>query len=589
MSVDELKVFAERCEAKAYLVAEGQIELHDAVNELQSAAESYGLIDRVGQDAIQKLIVDAMGKAGCEVEPDLYSPAMNGIQVGEVLASENIGRSLLEPESGWPDLDKRLLGDDRAPAPALNFDALPQAWTDWVRQMAEDCGSSPDYIASNLIGTASAVLGNARRVRAGDGWIEPPQLWIANVGAPSSNKTPALRPFQAACSEIELKDRPAFEEALAKYKEEKELAAAEEAAWKTELRDAVSAGKTRPKKPKAAEAPKPPKEPRVLVIDSTTERVQMLLVDNPGGLILVRSELAGFLGQLEKHGSSDADRGFYLESWDGGVYYVDRIKYEDGAKIVRYNSLAIVASVQPDKLDQVFSGPNDGLFTRFLYTFPEPVPPQPLQGDGNKDRIASLRRVFDRLRSLAWARDYDGREVPGLLNVEDAGLQILQRMREENFQATKKGARGILATWRGKNPGRLLRLALVFEFLEWAYSGAGMAPTIVSADAVRRAELFLQYCELMLERVLGDLAYSEAQRDAAALAQFIHETKPARINERQIYQQRGFHHLRSADRRKAAFAELAAAGWIRKVELPAKGGRPTRDWEVNPASLRVVN
>ena len=148
---------------------------------------------------------------------------MNGTYVEQALESVNIGRSLLEADSGWPKLDKRLLGNDRAPAPTLNLDALPQAWTNLVRQMAEDCGSSPDYIASNLIGTASALLGNARRVRAGDGWIEQPHLWIANVGAPSSNKTPALRPFQAACSEIELKDRPAFEEALAKYKETKEL------------------------------------------------------------------------------------------------------------------------------------------------------------------------------------------------------------------------------------------------------------------------------------------------------------------------------------------------------------------------------
>jgi Protein of unknown function (DUF3987) len=586
--IDELKVFAQRCEAKAFLVAEGHIELRDAMDELQSAAEGYALPARIGQDAVQKLIVDAMDKAGCDFGSNPYWPMMNGAGVEE-LARENIGRSLLEPVCDWPALDKKLLGDDRAPAPALNFDALPQAWTEWVRQMAEDCGSSADYVASNLIGTASAVLGNVRRVRAGEGWTEQPHLWIANVGAPSSNKTPALRPFQAACSEIEQKHRPAFEEALVKYREGKELAAAEEAAWKAKIKDAVSEGKTPPKKPRAAEAPTPPKEPRVLVIDTTTERVQMLLVDNPRGLILVRSELAGFLGQLEKHGSSDADRGFYLESWDGGVYYVDRIKYEDGAKIVRHNSLAIVASVQPDKLEPVFSGPNDGLFTRFLYTFPEPVPPQPLQGDGNKERIAALRNAFDRLRSLPWAHDYDGREVPELLNVEDEGLQILQRMRQEIFRATKKGARGILATWRGKNPGRLLRLALVYEFLDWSYSGAGAVPTMVRAESVRRAELYLQYCEAMLERVLGDLAYTEAQRDAAILAQFIFDTKPARINERQIYQQRGFHHLRDADRRKSVFAELAAAGWIRKDEASGKRGRSASDWEVNSTIFRVVN
>ena len=419
-----------------------------------------------------------------------------------------------------------------------------------------------------------------------DSWIEQPHLWTVNVGAPSTNKTPALKSFQTACTEIELKDRPAFERLWAKHKEEKELAAAEEAAWKLKVKDAVSKGETPPEMPKAAEAPKPPKEPRVLIIDSTVEATQMLLAANPRGLIVVRSELAGFLGQLEKHGSSDAERGFYNKSWDGGVYYVDRIKYEEGAKLIKYNSLAIVASVQPDKLQQVFSGPNDGLFTRFLYIYSEPVPPHPPKNQGNKERIARLRDAFDRLHSLAWSRDHEGREVPGLLDVEDAGVQILQRVRVEIFQATQN-ARGILPTWRGKNPGRLLRLALVFEFLEWAYSG-GAEPTIVRAESVRRAELYLQYCDLMFERVLSELAYSDAQRDAAALAQYISKTKLTHIKERDLYRQRGFHHLRDRDRRKAAFAELEAGGWVRRANASPNGGRPSSDWEVHPLARTIT-
>jgi hypothetical protein len=299
---------------------------------------------------------------------------------------------------------------------------------------------------------------------------------------------------------------------------------------------------------------------------------------------LDRSELSGFLGQLEKHGSADGDRAFFLESWDGGPYSVDRVKHTEGGKLIRFNSLAIVATVQPDKLVTVFSGPDDGLFTRFLFIMPEPVPPQPPRNHGgNQERIACLRTAFDRLHLLTWAHDYEGREVPELLNIDDEGQDILQRVREEIFEViTKKGVRGIPATWRGKNSGRLLRLALVFQLLEWAYSG-GPEPTVVSGEFVRRAELYLQYCQLMFEAVLGELAFTEAQRDAAALARFIHDAKLIRINERKIYQQRGFHHLRNPERRKAAFAELEVAGWIRKANAPAaKGGRPTNDWEVNP-------
>ena len=44
----------------------------------------------------------------------------------------------------WPIPDFSLVSDDRLPPPALNFDALPPAWVEWIKQTAEDCGSTPD-------------------------------------------------------------------------------------------------------------------------------------------------------------------------------------------------------------------------------------------------------------------------------------------------------------------------------------------------------------------------------------------------------------------------------------------------------------
>jgi hypothetical protein len=56
---DPVEVFRLRCASRAKLWHTGQIDLHTTVDELQHSAEASGLIDPVGQDAAQGLMVEA--------------------------------------------------------------------------------------------------------------------------------------------------------------------------------------------------------------------------------------------------------------------------------------------------------------------------------------------------------------------------------------------------------------------------------------------------------------------------------------------------------------------------------------------------
>jgi hypothetical protein len=53
-------VFRLRCEARAILVAEGEMDLHDAVDGLQEAAVAYSLVE-TDQDAVQEIMAEAFG------------------------------------------------------------------------------------------------------------------------------------------------------------------------------------------------------------------------------------------------------------------------------------------------------------------------------------------------------------------------------------------------------------------------------------------------------------------------------------------------------------------------------------------------
>jgi hypothetical protein len=57
-----LEVFIARAEARALLRQANEFDLHQAVDELQAAAERDGLVDQIGQDAVQEIISKVFAK-----------------------------------------------------------------------------------------------------------------------------------------------------------------------------------------------------------------------------------------------------------------------------------------------------------------------------------------------------------------------------------------------------------------------------------------------------------------------------------------------------------------------------------------------
>ena len=82
-------VFRERCEARAYLFAIGEFDLHEAVDVLQADASRTGLVDHIGQDAVQAIMAAAFAPVPDEVVPD-PSPTITNDAVGSEIAASTI-------------------------------------------------------------------------------------------------------------------------------------------------------------------------------------------------------------------------------------------------------------------------------------------------------------------------------------------------------------------------------------------------------------------------------------------------------------------------------------------------------------------
>jgi hypothetical protein len=60
--VPAIDAFRARCEARAWLVAAGEMSLHEAVDELQASAVASGIVDAIGQDQVQAIMSTAFAQ-----------------------------------------------------------------------------------------------------------------------------------------------------------------------------------------------------------------------------------------------------------------------------------------------------------------------------------------------------------------------------------------------------------------------------------------------------------------------------------------------------------------------------------------------
>ena len=228
-------------------------------------------------------------------------------------------------------------------APAFPFDAVPDALRAFIEDRATVIGADPCAMFWASVAACSAAMDGRIRLqmKKRDQWSVPAFLWVALVGAPSTKKTPILDAAWTPLQDLQNGDLQHWRQ--------------EHARWSA-----------LPKKERA-EIPEPVCRRRLVSHDATIEAIQEILGRQDRGLGLLRDELAGFIGSLEKYSGprgGAADRAFYLQAYNGGAYVADRIAR--GTTAINNHALAIVGGIQPDRLRQLGDITADGLWQRFL-------------------------------------------------------------------------------------------------------------------------------------------------------------------------------------------------------------------------------
>lgn len=143
-------------------------------------------------------------------------------------------------------------------------------------------------------------------------------LWTAVVGSPSAGRSPALDPVLTILRQLESEAIEAGRQARLDHEEAQKIAQVNAELWDDQVAKALKEGRQPPPRPSSAIEPAPLPLPRMVVGDTTPERLGGLLENNPKGLLQYRDEMSGWLGSFGRYSSNaGGERAFWLETFGG--------------------------------------------------------------------------------------------------------------------------------------------------------------------------------------------------------------------------------------------------------------------------------
>ena len=454
------------------------------------------------------------------------------------------------------------------PVARFPVEALPEVLRPWVVDVSERMQCAPDFVAVPLIvGTSNLAARVARiRLRQRDDWTEAGNLWAMIVGRPGVMKSPDMRAALEPLQVLETAATERFNDAASLHRAEALAAKLRAETLQAQAKKALMADPAA----KVAELlrdiaePEAPTRARYIVNAPTWEKLHALLAENPGGLLMVRDELAGWLYDMGREEQAEA-RSFFVAGWSGGSYTVDRIGR--GTVTADDMRLSVVGAIQPGPLSDVMRARggrgDDGLIERFLVSWPDES--STWRDIDRLPDLPSRERVREAFRCLDRAAVGSGLDLPELL-LSEAAREAFSDWRadlERKVRAPEPdAAESALAKFRHHVPA----LALTLHLVE---SGPGE----VSEAAMVRALALGEYFESHAGRL-----YSSGRRAVVRAARLIVGKAKAGalgvvFTARDVYR-KDWAGLTVREHVEEALDLLVSLGWLHELR-PDTGGRPT--------------
>ena len=450
--------------------------------------------------------------------------------------------------------------------------ALPEPVRQYAKRAAAAIGVDASYVATALLAALAGAIGNSRLILLKRGWVEPAVLWGVLVGDSGTLKSPAIdaatkhpRQRQAEAIEVYRKEVEEYERNLDQYKADLDR-------WKH--------GGKKKGEPMPEELVKPVCE-RFTCSDVTVEGLAVLLADTWRGLLLIRDELAGWVGGFDQykngHGS---DTAHWLTIYGARDLLVDRKTTDRKTTFVRRAAVSICGGIQPATLSRVLGDKHfeNGLAARLLLAMPPRQPKQWTETEIDEHLDQRIGRLFDQLYRLEPKQDDSDQPEPITLGLSATGkaawIEFYNQHAERQADATGEQAAAL-----SKIEGAAARLALIVHCIREAAGDRTVSDQIDDEDVGAGVVIARWYAD-EAERVYSVLRESDDGRLRRQVVELI-ARKGGTITANDL--RRRSRHFADNEDAEQFLDGLVGAGlgtWV-EVRSGDEGGRPTQEFHLS--------
>lgn len=341
------------------------------------------------------------------------------------------------------------------------INAFPEYVQNIIYHYSEAKGYPIEYFIQGFLAAASTAVGRSVTLNTGN-FTAIGSLWCIILGkrgfVKSEPLSDAFKPIKKRQFEI-----------YAKHSQEKE-----------EFEEYKATH------PKAKVRPLPDPE-KIVLSDTTPEKLVMILAENPKGCGMVYDEIAGFVGRFNRY-NSGADEQMFLSLFNGDTILRDRMN--GGNAYAKHSFLTIVGTTQPSVLrDVFFNKAGSGFFDRWLITQPDNMVKQyPNQFGINPVEESKYNFIINRLLAL----QYDEHNL-NQMTYNPESFKLLNAFQCEMIDiqnaTDSEDLRGVLA----KMEIYLHKFALILQCIEYALSGDVFDLSKVSSESAAGAVILTKY------------------------------------------------------------------------------------------------
>ncbi|WP_162244719.1 DUF3987 domain-containing protein [Aureimonas sp. Leaf454] len=428
----------------------------------------------------------------------------------------------------------------RAKHPPLPDGLLPPVLERFAKVKAETMGVDPGGVAAATLAVCAAAIPDDIKIQVkkhDKSWTESARIWVALIGQPSAKKSPIISAASAPLKEIDDELYREYARATAVY----------EALSKEEKKSAVR-----------------PFRRYMRMEDTTIESAQEMLRDSPDGVLCLQDELSGWFGSMEKYASgkgSAKDRGFWLQSFNGGSHVVSRVGR--GNFHIDNLSISLLGGIQPEPIRKIAADmQDDGLLQRLF-----PI----VMGTASVGTDAPAPPVVAEYAALVRRLNAIEKPKAGMVEVPlrfDEGGQAIRAELEVKHQALAAAWQDVnlkLSAHFGKYDGLFARLCVLWHCVE----SAGARPaSVVEEDTARRVAAFLH--DFLRPHAIafytGILGLSDNPDALLATAGYILSRGLETVTARDVCRGDRIMRLGKTQAAERALEQLDALGWV--VPIP---------------------